>query len=80
MCIYTMMMMPFNCSCRTIKRHLYARYTVVSDLEGSDNGDPLYGIIYCRLSVIHGLVTVSTISTPGPRECVCAAPKITKAK
>jgi hypothetical protein len=22
--------------------------TVVSDLEGSDNGDPLYGIIYCR--------------------------------
>jgi hypothetical protein len=21
---------------------------LVSDLEGSDNGDPLYGIIYCR--------------------------------
>jgi hypothetical protein len=21
---------------------------LVSDLEGSDNGDPLYGIVYCR--------------------------------
>jgi hypothetical protein len=27
---------------------IYARYTVVSDLEDSDNGDPLYGIILCH--------------------------------
>jgi hypothetical protein len=33
MCIYTM--------------SIHSIYTV-SDLEGSDNGIPLYGIIYCR--------------------------------
>jgi hypothetical protein len=30
--------------------HVMSIHTLylVSDLEGSDNGDPLYGIIYCR--------------------------------
>jgi hypothetical protein len=42
---------------------------LVSDLEVSDDGDPLYGIILLPLAVIHGLVTV-TVSTPGP-VCVC---------
>jgi hypothetical protein len=27
---------------------IYDRYTVVSDLEGTDNGNPLYGIILYR--------------------------------
>jgi hypothetical protein len=35
----------------------YVSVYLVSDLEGSDNGDPINGIVYCH-SCKHGLVTV----------------------
>jgi hypothetical protein len=44
---------------------------LVSDLEGRDNSDPLYGIIsnnLLLLVVIHGVVCSNSAGTPGRTE------------
>jgi hypothetical protein len=48
MCIYTMFILSVY---------------LVSDLEGSDNGDPTNGIIYCLSAVNHMITVVSVLET-----------------
>ena len=52
MCIYTM--------------SIHTLY-LVSDLEDSDNSDPLYGNLL-PLAVIHGVVCSNLVGTPGRTE------------